>query len=170
MTETMAAYRIVRWGEPPIVTEAPVPDPGPGQVRVRVAGNGLCHSDIGMAAMPGSIGESLGWRLPFTLGHEVGGWVDALGPGCGDGHSMVLRPQPAVDEIGDDVGSIVRVVQRLLLHRSWAPAYGVKLATDVYRPATPGGGFAPGRFPTILGRTSYDKSNPVICVSQNGKR
>ena len=45
-----------------------------------MAGNGLCHSDIGMAAMPGSIGESLGWRLPFTLGHEVGGWVDALGP------------------------------------------------------------------------------------------
>jgi propanol-preferring alcohol dehydrogenase len=81
MTETMAAYRIVRWGEPPIVTEASVPEPAGGQVRVRVAGNGLCHSDIGMAAMPGSIGESLGWRLPFTLGHEVGGWVDALGPG-----------------------------------------------------------------------------------------
>ncbi len=84
VTELMAAYRIVRWGEPPVVTEAPVPDPGPGEVRVRVAGNGLCHSDIGMAAMPGSIGESLGWRLPFTLGHEVGGWVDALGPGVAD--------------------------------------------------------------------------------------
>ncbi len=84
VTELMAAYRIVRWGEPPVVTEAPVPDPGPGEVRVRVAGNGLCHSDIGMAAMPGSIGESLGWRLPFTLGHEVGGWVDALGPGVED--------------------------------------------------------------------------------------
>lgn len=84
MTETMAAYRIVRWGEPPVVTEAPVPDPGEGEVRVRVAGNGLCHSDIGMAAMPGSVGEALGWRLPFTLGHEVAGWVDGLGPGVTD--------------------------------------------------------------------------------------
>ncbi|HEX8804733.1 MAG TPA: alcohol dehydrogenase catalytic domain-containing protein, partial [Acidimicrobiales bacterium] len=47
----------------------------------RVAGNGLCHSDIGMAAIPGQAAEALGWRLPFTLGHEVGGWVDRLGPG-----------------------------------------------------------------------------------------
>jgi alcohol dehydrogenase, propanol-preferring len=80
-SETMAAYRIVRWGASPELTEAPVPEPGPGQVRVRVAGNGLCHSDIAMAAMPGEIGEALGWRLPFTLGHEVGGWIHALGPG-----------------------------------------------------------------------------------------
>src|SRR5829696_5812229 len=81
MTETMAAYRIVAWGQPPEIAEAPVPVPGRGEVRVRVAGNGLCHSDIGMAAMPGEIGEALGWRLPFTLGHEIGGWIDALGPG-----------------------------------------------------------------------------------------
>jgi alcohol dehydrogenase, propanol-preferring len=81
MTDTMAAYRLVRWGASPELTEAPVPEPGPGQVRVRVAGNGLCHSDIAMAAMPGEIGEALGWQLPFTLGHEVAGWVHALGPG-----------------------------------------------------------------------------------------
>ena len=79
--ETMAAYRIMEWGAAPELTEAPVPEPGPGQVRVKVAGNGLCHSDISMAAMPGEIGEALGWRLPFTLGHEVGGWIHALGPG-----------------------------------------------------------------------------------------
>lgn len=81
MTETMAAYRIVRWGATPELTEAPVPEPGPGQVRVRVAGNGLCHSDISMASMPGAVAEALGWRVPFTLGHEVGGWVHAWGPG-----------------------------------------------------------------------------------------
>jgi propanol-preferring alcohol dehydrogenase len=77
----MAAYRIVRWGEPPELTEAPVPRAGPGEVRVRVAGNGLCHSDVGMASMPGEIAEALGWRLPFTLGHEVAGWIDRVGPG-----------------------------------------------------------------------------------------
>jgi hypothetical protein len=41
---------------------------------------------------------------------------------------------------------------------------GVRLATDVYRPALPDGSPAPGKFPVILARTSYDKSNPVIWV------
>ena len=41
---------------------------------------------------------------------------------------------------------------------------GVRLATDVYRPAAPDGSPAPGRFPAILGRTSYDKLNPALWV------
>jgi len=77
----MTAYRIVRWGKPPQLTEVPVPEPGPGEVLVEVAGNGLCHSDLGMARMPAEIAESLGWHLPFTLGHEVGGRIAGLGPG-----------------------------------------------------------------------------------------
>ncbi|MBI4219704.1 MAG: CocE/NonD family hydrolase, partial [Chloroflexi bacterium] len=42
---------------------------------------------------------------------------------------------------------------------------GVRLATDVYRPADASGTPAGGKFPCILGRTSYDKSNPVIWVN-----
>ncbi len=42
---------------------------------------------------------------------------------------------------------------------------GVRLATDVYRPALPDGSPAPGKWPTILGRTSYNKSDPVIWVN-----
>ena len=78
---TMTAYRIVAWGEPPRLTDAPVPEPGPGEVLVEVAGNGLCHSDVTMAAMPAEIAGALGWSLPFTLGHEVGGRIAAAGPG-----------------------------------------------------------------------------------------
>jgi putative CocE/NonD family hydrolase len=40
---------------------------------------------------------------------------------------------------------------------------GVRLATDLYYPAT-GGAAAPGRFPVILGRTSYDKTSPWMWV------
>lgn len=40
---------------------------------------------------------------------------------------------------------------------------GVRLATDVYRPAIDGEP-APGQFPTILGRTSYDKNSPQMWV------
>ncbi|MDE0593441.1 MAG: CocE/NonD family hydrolase [Dehalococcoidia bacterium] len=41
---------------------------------------------------------------------------------------------------------------------------GVRLATDVYRPADENGNAVEGRFPVIVGRTSYDKSNPVIWI------
>ena len=41
---------------------------------------------------------------------------------------------------------------------------GVRLATDVYRPADANGIAVEGEFPVILGRTSYDKSNPVIWI------
>lgn len=77
----MPAYRIVEWGRAPELVEVPIPEPGVGQIRVRVAGCGLCHSDLAMSAMPASIAEDLGWHLPFTLGHEIAGWVDAVGPG-----------------------------------------------------------------------------------------
>jgi propanol-preferring alcohol dehydrogenase len=81
MSGTMTAYRVVRWGDPPQLTEVPVPEPGPGEVLVDVAGNGLCHSDLRMAHIPGEIAEAMGWSLPFTLGHEVGGRIAATGPG-----------------------------------------------------------------------------------------
>ena len=48
MTDTMPAFRVVAWERPAELVEAPVPHAGPGEVVVRVAGNGLCHSDITM--------------------------------------------------------------------------------------------------------------------------
>jgi len=81
LSRKMMAYRMVEWLKPPQIVEADIPDPGPGDVLVKVAGNGLCHSDIGMQQIPREIGEMIGWNMPFTLGHEVGGWVEALGEG-----------------------------------------------------------------------------------------
>jgi propanol-preferring alcohol dehydrogenase len=81
MDRMMLAYRMLEWGQPPATVEVPVPVPGPGQVLVRVAGCGLCRSDLTMRAMPQAVGERLGWAMPYTLGHETGGWVAALGAG-----------------------------------------------------------------------------------------
>lgn len=77
----MRAVRLVGWGQPPELVDVARPEPGPGQVRVRVSGCGLCHSDLSMASMPGEVAEALGWQLPFTLGHETAGRVDAWGDG-----------------------------------------------------------------------------------------
>jgi propanol-preferring alcohol dehydrogenase len=79
----MRAYRLVAWEQLPRHVEVPVPRPGPGEVLVKVAGNGLCHSDIAMRQIPAAIGEMIGWQMPFTLGHEIGGWIAELGEGVG---------------------------------------------------------------------------------------
>ncbi|MGW8204724.1 alcohol dehydrogenase catalytic domain-containing protein [Sphingomonas sp. VDB2] len=46
----------------------------PGEVRVRVLRSGICHSDIGMMAMPQAV-------TPMVLGHEAAGEVMEVGPG-----------------------------------------------------------------------------------------
>jgi alcohol dehydrogenase, propanol-preferring len=74
---TMTAYRMVDWQRPEFM-DVPVPIPGASEVRVRVASVGLCHSDIlFLDADPGRFA----YTLPFTLGHEIAGWVDAIGAG-----------------------------------------------------------------------------------------
>jgi propanol-preferring alcohol dehydrogenase len=77
----MQAYRMVSWKTAPEYQEIPRPEPGPGQVLVRVGAAGLCHSDL---AVINEVDEG-DWSkatLPFTLGHEAAGWVEALGPGA----------------------------------------------------------------------------------------
>jgi alcohol dehydrogenase, propanol-preferring len=82
----MRALQCVGAKERPEVREVEDPTPGPGQVLVRVGGAGACHSDL-------HIFEEfpvLPWPVPFTLGHENAGWVEALGAGV----SGVEQGQP----------------------------------------------------------------------------
>lgn len=77
----MRAYRMTEWARPPRAVEVAVPTVGPGQILVRVAGCGLCHSDLTMRHIPAAVGAQLGWAMPFTLGHETAGHIAALGAG-----------------------------------------------------------------------------------------
>src|SRR3954453_15185671 len=77
--ETMLAYRLLEWQQPPPLGETDVPRPGLGKGLVEVAGNGLCHSDLTMMQMPREIGEMIDWHMPFTLGHEGGGPIAEVG-------------------------------------------------------------------------------------------
>jgi len=58
--------------------QVPVPEPRGREVRIRVAGCGVCHTDLHIAR-----GEMTRVTLPVTLGHEVSGWIDASGPDAG---------------------------------------------------------------------------------------
>ena len=75
----MLAYRLLEAQTPPEFQEVPEPLAGPGQVVVRVAGSGLCHTDFTVISRDRSY-----WKNdtpPFTLGHEIAGWVEEVGNG-----------------------------------------------------------------------------------------
>ncbi len=73
---TMQAYRLTGWQQPPRFCEVEVPAPGRDEVLVKVAGVGLCHSDFIFMDAPAG---ALPYDLPFTLGHEITGWVEQPG-------------------------------------------------------------------------------------------
>src|SRR6185503_13875326 len=82
-TATMLAARIHSYGDPTAVkiSKAPRPEPGPGQVLVRVKAAGVNPLDWMVAE-----GKARSWldhRLPLTLGWELAGTVEKLGPDVG---------------------------------------------------------------------------------------
>src|SRR5262245_13431303 len=85
----MLAYRLLQAQTQPEFQDVPEPHAGPGQVVVRVAGSGLCHTDFTVIAR-----DRAHWGddpPPFTLGHEIAGWVEEVGAGV-----TRLRPGDAV--------------------------------------------------------------------------
>src|SRR6476659_7415665 len=75
----MQAYRLTQAQTQPEFQDVPESHAGPGQVVVRVAGSGLCHTDFTVISRERSY-----WKNeppPFTLGHEIAGWVEEVGAG-----------------------------------------------------------------------------------------
>ena len=64
-------------GKPLTVEEVPTPSAGPGQVLVRVAGCGVCHTDLHYL----DHGTPTFKDPPLILGHEISGTVEAVGEG-----------------------------------------------------------------------------------------
>lgn len=61
---------------PLTVEEIPTPEPGPGEVLVRVAGCGVCHTDLHYI----DHGTPTFKAPPMVLGHEIAGTVAEVGP------------------------------------------------------------------------------------------
>lgn len=62
--------------KPLSIEEVEVAPPQKGEVRIKVTGSSLCHTDMGV--MDGSDSESV---YPIILGHEVAGVVESVGDG-----------------------------------------------------------------------------------------
>src|ERR1700758_2804715 len=76
----MRAAVVPGFGQPLVIEERPVPEPGPGQVVVRMEASGLCHTDIHAARGDWPVKPS----PPFIPGHEGVGIVRELGPGVAE--------------------------------------------------------------------------------------
>jgi hypothetical protein len=88
-SENMSLMRrqsLVKFDAPLCETIVDTPKPQGREVLVRIERCGLCHSDLhiqdGYADLGGGkkLDTTRGMTLPFTLGHEIAGVVDEVGP------------------------------------------------------------------------------------------
>ncbi|HLZ60649.1 MAG TPA: NAD(P)-dependent alcohol dehydrogenase, partial [Ktedonosporobacter sp.] len=66
---------------------------GPHDVIVRIGGAGLCRTDLHI--IEGQWAEKSGVTLPYTLGHENAGWVEAIGSAVSNvavGDTVIMHP------------------------------------------------------------------------------
>lgn len=73
----MRAMVLERPGQPLVLRELPIPEPGPGQVLLRVRACGVCRTDLHIVD-----GELPNPKLPLILGHQIVGEVVQKGPGA----------------------------------------------------------------------------------------
>ena len=77
MTTTMQAAVVERFGQPLVLREWDVPQPGPGQILVKTEACGVCHTDLHAARgdFPVQAGR------PYVPGHEGVGRIAAVRAG-----------------------------------------------------------------------------------------
>jgi NADPH2:quinone reductase len=94
----MKAVRVHTYGGPEVLTyeDIAMPEPGSGEARVKIEASGVNYVDIyqrtGLYAQP----------LPFTVGREAAGCVDAIGPNVtqikvGDRVAYAMQPGAYAD-------------------------------------------------------------------------
>jgi D-arabinose 1-dehydrogenase-like Zn-dependent alcohol dehydrogenase len=92
----MKAARLFAYNQAPRLVEVPEPKiTGPLDVIVRIAGAGVCRTDLHLVE---GVFDQVRDKLPFTLGHENAGWIEEVGPGVPDltsGDPVILHPQPS---------------------------------------------------------------------------
>jgi propanol-preferring alcohol dehydrogenase len=117
------AFQVVAWGKPPELREVADPIPAPGQIVVKVGGAGACHSDLHTLKWEKPPRDNL--SVPFTLGHETAGWVEAVGSGV-----VEWQPGAAVAVYGGWGCGICRACRSSSEHLCETPRPGGGLGRD----------------------------------------
>jgi len=77
MGNTMKAEVVEKFGQPLVMKEMAIPEPGPGQVLMKIVATGVCHTDLHAADGDWPVKPT----VPFIPGHEGAGIVAKLGNG-----------------------------------------------------------------------------------------
>ncbi|NLG45249.1 NAD(P)-dependent alcohol dehydrogenase [Gordonia sp. (in: high G+C Gram-positive bacteria)] len=90
----MKAVQVVGYHQDLVLNEIPKPEiTGPLDVIVRIGGAGVCRTDLHI--LEGQWAEKSQVTLPYTIGHENAGWVDAVGSAVTNvavGDKVILHP------------------------------------------------------------------------------
>jgi NAD+-dependent secondary alcohol dehydrogenase Adh1 len=90
----MRAVRVVGYHQALELHEVDRPEPtGPFDVIVRIGGAGVCRTDLHI--LEGQWAEKSNVQLPYTIGHENAGWVDAVGAAVTNvavGDKVIVHP------------------------------------------------------------------------------
>ncbi|WP_202965832.1 NAD(P)-dependent alcohol dehydrogenase [Agreia bicolorata] len=91
---TMRAVQVVGYHHDLQLTEIPRPKiDGSFDVIVRIGGAGVCRTDLHI--LEGQWEQKSGVTLPYTIGHENAGWVDAIGSAVTNvavGDKVIVHP------------------------------------------------------------------------------
>ena len=90
----MRAVRVVGYHRNLELTEVPKPEiTGPHDVIVKIGGAGVCRTDLHI--LEGQWEPKTHVALPYTIGHENAGWVDAVGSAVTNvkvGDKVIMHP------------------------------------------------------------------------------
>jgi NADPH2:quinone reductase len=151
------AIRIHEYGGPEVLRweEVDVGDPGPGQLRVRHGAVGLNYIDVyhrtGLYPLP---------SLPWTLGMEGAGWVEAVGEGVAEfkvGDRVAYASPPvgvALPEAIDDLTAAAMMLQGMTAQYLLRRTYRVQPGDAILLHAAAGGvGLIASQWARHLGAT-----------------
>ncbi|MEV7382825.1 NAD(P)-dependent alcohol dehydrogenase [Streptomyces lydicus] len=90
----MKAVQVVGYEQPLRMADVPAPRvTGPYDVIVKIGGAGVCRTDLHI--LEGQWAQKSGVTLPYTIGHENAGWVQAVGSAVtnvAEGDKVILHP------------------------------------------------------------------------------
>ncbi|ASY55420.1 Alcohol dehydrogenase [Sinorhizobium sp. CCBAU 05631] len=76
MAGMMKAAVVCEFGNPLVIEELPIPQPGPGQVLIKYEATGVCHTDLHAAKGDWPVRPN----PPIIPGHEGVGYVAKSAP------------------------------------------------------------------------------------------
>jgi (R,R)-butanediol dehydrogenase/meso-butanediol dehydrogenase/diacetyl reductase len=115
---------VYRGREDIALSDVAEPGCGPGKLKIRVAHNGICGSDLheyyaGPIFMPLEPHPLTGQQVPLTLGHEFAGTVTEVGDGVtgfAEGDRVAIEPVYRCDECPACLAGHYNICQQIGFH------------------------------------------------------